>query len=228
MVLPGTVPTSAIRTPAGNRFPVPVNHPPSRSGQKGYVYLERERERENGRAQRLTEQNPRTALKNLNIFELLRPISAPSYPSCCISSYPKMSSLTTAWSPGSFQLRLAFRCGRLPPAVILRTRLKTLDHQIRVCCVARSGNGVEHLPGVHSVSGSCSPADPFSGWSSSNGGTTGPSRDYRRTQWLTGVRAFSVLLIFRFLFFTFFKKIKFSIFVWFHIKFRRIRGKLIR
>ncbi|XP_057952870.1 uncharacterized protein LOC131146976 [Malania oleifera] len=99
-----------------------------------------------------------------------------------------MSALTTAWSPSSCQLRLAFHCRR-SPGIIVRTHAKMLDRQVRVFSLAqegaRDGNGVERRRTGDSWTSTNSSPDSFAGWSSSNG--AGPSGEYRRRQWLTGI-----------------------------------------
>uniref|UniRef100_A0A5B7BY05 Putative GPI-anchored adhesin-like protein PGA55 isoform X1 n=1 Tax=Davidia involucrata TaxID=16924 RepID=A0A5B7BY05_DAVIN len=99
-----------------------------------------------------------------------------------------MTSLTTTWSPNSFQLRLAFNC-RKSPTVCVRMRVQKLDRQIRVLSVAgssaRIGHGVERHRTGNSWMNSNSSVDAFSGWSGGDGGEK--SLDSQRKQWLRGI-----------------------------------------
>ncbi|KAA8533715.1 hypothetical protein F0562_031232 [Nyssa sinensis] len=99
-----------------------------------------------------------------------------------------MTTLSTAWSPNSFQLRLAFNC-RKSPTVCVRMRVQKLDRKIRVPSAAggsaRNGNGVEQRRTVNSWMNSNSSIDAFSGWSGADGGKK--SLDSQRKQWLRGI-----------------------------------------
>ncbi|GFZ15354.1 hypothetical protein Acr_24g0015440 [Actinidia rufa] len=102
-----------------------------------------------------------------------------------------MTSLSTTWSPNSFQLRLALNC-RKSPVILVRMRVRKLDRQARVLSVgggsARSGNGVERRSNENSWKVSNSSADAFSGWSGDDGGE--PSVvDSERKRWLGGLGA---------------------------------------
>ncbi|XP_057476523.1 uncharacterized protein LOC130764346 isoform X1 [Actinidia eriantha] len=102
-----------------------------------------------------------------------------------------MTSLSTTWSPNSFQLRLALNC-RKSPVILVRMRVRKLDRQARVLSVgggsARSGNGVERPSNGNSWKVSNSSADAFSGWSGDDGGE--PSVvDSERKRWLGGLGA---------------------------------------
>ncbi|XP_059667094.1 uncharacterized protein LOC132312654 isoform X4 [Cornus florida] len=84
-----------------------------------------------------------------------------------------MTSLTTTWSPNSFQLRLACNC-RKSPTVFVRMRVRKLGRQIRVFSVAgdsaRKSNGLERRRTGNSWMNYNSSVDAFSGWSATSGG----------------------------------------------------------
>ncbi|KAL3524287.1 hypothetical protein ACH5RR_017121 [Cinchona calisaya] len=113
-----------------------------------------------------------------------------------------MSSLTTTWSPSSFQLRLAFAARKSPPSVLFfqtRIRRKPLDRGICVFSVSENSparnNGVERRrTGDSWAVNSNSIADGFAGW------TTGEqsqdeSRSKQSIQGILGVSVAGVILV---------------------------------
>lgn len=87
-----------------------------------------------------------------------------------------MASVTTNWSPSSFQLRFSFQCRR-SPAVLVRTHVRKLDRQVRVLSIAGDGNGVGRHRDGNSWISSESKGDDLSGWSGSDG-----SEQYGKSQ----------------------------------------------
>ncbi|XAR53656.1 hypothetical protein NMG60_11022290 [Bertholletia excelsa] len=99
-----------------------------------------------------------------------------------------MAAMSTAWSPNSFQMRLALDCRR-SPAVLLRMRIGKLDRQFRAFSFAadssRNGSGIERLPTGNRWMNSISSADSFSGWSEADSGEE--SADSGRKRRLGGI-----------------------------------------
>lgn len=80
-----------------------------------------------------------------------------------------MTSITTTWSPSSFQLRLAFNGRKTPSFVLVRTRRHKLDRRFTICAVAGNSsvnnNGIERRRSGNSwVVNSNSSTDGFAGW----------------------------------------------------------------
>ncbi|GAV79303.1 hypothetical protein CFOL_v3_22768 [Cephalotus follicularis] len=101
-----------------------------------------------------------------------------------------MASTTATCSPSSLQLRLAMNCRKSPAIILVRSRLKKIDRQVSVLCVAqcwasnRNGNFAERRHNGSSWVGSDSKADTFSGWSRSDNGDD--SIESQRKKWFTG------------------------------------------
>ncbi|KAJ9679453.1 hypothetical protein PVL29_021398 [Vitis rotundifolia] len=106
-----------------------------------------------------------------------------------------MASVTTNWSPSSFQLRFSFQCRR-SPAVLVRTRVRKLDRQVRVFSVAGDGNGVGRHRDGNSWNSSESKGDDLSGWSGSDGSEQhGKSQKKRWPGGMVGAGVAGVVLV---------------------------------
>ncbi|XP_059667092.1 uncharacterized protein LOC132312654 isoform X2 [Cornus florida] len=107
-----------------------------------------------------------------------------------------MTSLTTTWSPNSFQLRLACNC-RKSPTVFVRMRVRKLGRQIRVFSVAgdsaRKSNGLERRRTGNSWMNYNSSVDAFSGWSATSGGDQSVESQPKR--WFGGAGVAGVILV---------------------------------
>ncbi|KAK9293281.1 hypothetical protein L1049_021273 [Liquidambar formosana] len=112
-----------------------------------------------------------------------------------------MASLSsTSWCPSSYQLRLAFKCGK-PHPIFVRTRFMKLGRQFRVLSItqdgARSGNELERRRNGTAWVSSDSTADSFSGWSGSEGGeqSGGDLRPKRFPGGIVGAGVAGVILV---------------------------------
>ncbi|KAF2320407.1 hypothetical protein GH714_027534 [Hevea brasiliensis] len=100
-----------------------------------------------------------------------------------------MASMASICSPTSLKLRLAMKSRnfRGSPAILIRTRVRKLDPQIRVLCAAQNGNGVERLHDRCSMIASGAAANNFAGWSDSDDGDQSPESKSQRQKWLPGI-----------------------------------------